>query len=265
MPTQTPLSGTRPSRDALLDTNTLAARWRENGDRRAREALVERFLPLARRLASRYGSPHEAYDDLVQVAALGLLAAIDRYDPARGTAFRSFAVPTILGELKRHFRNTGWSIHVPRGAQEMALRVDQAAREVAARTGRNPRVVELAEYLEVTPEEVVQGIDAGAAHYAKSLDAPLGTDEDGDAKSMIDTLGGADQRYEIVELTASLGAALDRLPELERRAFALRLGHDMRQSDIANELGCSQMHVSRLLRRAGARIRAMMDPCVAAQ
>ncbi len=243
-----------------VDANVLAARWRHRGDRRAREELVERFLPLARKLASRYSSPREPLDDLVQVASVGLLAAIDRFDPDRGTAFRAFAVPTILGELKRHFRNTGWAMHVPRGVQEMALHVEQAAQQITARTGRNPRIDEIAQDLEVSPEQVVEGIDAGSVHYVRSLDAPVHNAEDDDSQSVIDTVGAIDGRYGFVEITASLAVALERLPELERRAFTLRIARDMRQTDIAAALGCSQMNVSRLLRRASTRLREMIDP-----
>jgi RNA polymerase sigma-B factor len=262
MPTQAITEDARRRPGAVTDTNVLARRWRERRDNRAREELVERYLPLARKLASRYAGPNEPFEDLVQVASLGLLQAIDRFDPQRGTTLRSFAIPTILGELKRYFRNTGWSVHVPRGAQELALRVDQATREIAARSGRNPRVQELAEYLEVSAEEILNGIDAGSAHYAKSLDAPLGPSDEDESQAMIDTIGQSDGHYELVEMTGSVAAAVGQLPDMERRAFLLRLAHDMRQSDIARELGCSQMHVSRLLRRATARVREIVDPVI---
>jgi RNA polymerase sigma-B factor len=243
-----------------LDTNALAQRWREQGDRGAREELFARFLPLARKLAARYTNPHEPLEDLVQVASLGLLGAIDRFDPHRGVGFPAFAIPTILGELKRYFRNTGWSAHVPRGAQEMALRVDRAAKQMTAETGRQPRVEELAEYLEVRPEDVLEGLDAGAAHYSISLDAPVVNAEGDEPDSLGDSLGRADDTYGLVETTASLSAAVARLPYLERRALALRLHSDMKQTDIARELNCSQMQVSRLLRRAASKLRKMTDP-----
>jgi RNA polymerase sigma-B factor len=230
----------------------------------AREELVERFMPLARRLAGRYGGPQEPLEDLVQVAAVGLLAAIDRFDPDRGVAFPSFAIPTILGELKRYFRNTGWSVHVPRGSQEMALRVSQATRDLTARSGRPPRVAELAEYLEVTSEEVMGGLDAGTAHYAASLDAPLATTGSDEPRTLIETMGGTEDGYGLAEMTASLGIAMARLPYLERKALSMRLERDIRQTEIAEELGCSQMQVSRLLRRAAARLREMIDPEVPA-
>src|SRR6202161_4027299 len=137
-----------------MDTDELFARWQEHGDRRAREELVERFLPLARNLARRYAGAREPFDDLLQVASLGLVKAIDRFDIDRGAAFSSFAVPTILGELKRYFRDLGWSVHVPRGAQERALKVQEAQERLTTRTGRPPTVHELAEYLELAVEDV---------------------------------------------------------------------------------------------------------------
>ncbi len=240
--------------------NALALRWQEEGDQAARDELFQRFQPLARRLAARYTNPHEPLEDLVQVAYLGLLGAVDRFDPRRGARFSSFAIPTILGELKRYFRNTGWSAHVPRGAQEMALRVDRASARMAADTGRTPRVAELAEYLEVSLEDVIAGLEAGSAHYSVSLDAPApgsGTEE---PQSLGDGLGAGDDGYALVEAKLSLSAAMTRLPHLERRALALRIDGDLKQSEIAEQMGCSQMQVSRLLRRAQANLRALTDP-----
>jgi RNA polymerase sigma-B factor len=245
---------------ADVSPNALALRWREQGDERARQELFERFLPLARRLAGRYRNAHEPMEDLIQVASVGLLGAIDRFDPARGVSLTSFAVPTILGELKRHFRNTGWSAHVPRGAQELALKVSRASGEITARTGRAPRVQELATYLEMSMEDVLAGLDAGSAHYAASLDAPAPGADTEEPQSLGDTLGGDDDRFELVETKLSMAAAIGRLPYMERRAVLLRIEADMKQVDIARELGCSQMHVSRLLRRAAQRLRELTDP-----
>ena len=252
-----------PTPERTLSVNTLALRWREHHDEAAREELLRRFLPLARKLAGRYANPHEPLEDLVQVASVGLLGAIDRFDPRRGVRFPAFAVPTILGELKRYFRNTGWSAHVPRGAQEMALRVDRAARHLAAQTGRHPRVEELAVYLEVTTEDVLAGLDAGTAHYSVSLDAPASNSDGEEPDSLGDSLGSEDDSYGLVETTVSLSVAATRLPYLERRALALRLDQDMKQTEIARELECSQMQVSRLLRRAASRLREMTDPDLA--
>jgi RNA polymerase sigma-B factor len=239
------------------------ARWQDHDDRDAREELFERFRPLARKLAARYSNPHEPIEDLVQVASMGLLGAIDRFDPDRGVRFPAFAVPTILGELKRYFRNTGWSVHVPRGAQELALRVDRATRQIEARQGRHPSVNELAQYLELPQEDVLVGLDAGTAHYSVSLDAPMSAGEDEELPDTLgDSLGGVDESYGLVEATSSLAAALGRLPHLERQALTLRLERDLKQTEIARELGCSQMQVSRLLRRAAARLHDMTDPDV---
>jgi RNA polymerase sigma-B factor len=245
---------------AVASTVELVLRWRDHHDERAREELCERFLPMARRLAGRYRTPHEPFEDLVQVASVGLLGAIDRFDPARGPHFASFAIPTILGELKRHFRNTGWSVHVPRGAQEMAQRVDRAAQEISSRTGQAPRVQELAAYLEMAVEDVLAGLEAGSAHFAGSLDVPIAGADSDEPQTLADRLGGDDDRFALVDAKLSLTAAITQLPYLERRALSLRIDGDMKQVEIARELGCSQMQVSRLLRSASARVRGLTDP-----
>lgn len=239
------------------EINGLVARWQTHADESAREAVLDRFQPLARKLARRYRTPHEPFEDLMQVASVGLLGAIDRFDPSRGSSFASFAIPTILGELKRYFRGTGWAVHVPRGAQEMALKIERAAREIAADSGRDPQLSELAEYLEVSIEDVVTGLDAGSAHYAMSLDAAVTTADADDAVSLMDTIGHQEDGYELVETAASLAQAIGRLPYQERRALSLRLERNLKQNEIAVELGCSQMQVSRLLRRAVSRLREM--------
>ena len=254
-------SRTRPcDSDPPVDTNALAARWRDDGDRRARDEIFDRYLPLARRLARRYDRPHEPFEDLAQVAAIGLLGAIDRFDPARGIRFAAFAIPTILGEMKRYFRAAGWSAHVPRGAQETVMRIERAIRDITAESGRTPGVGQLAEYLEVSAEDVVAGLDARAAHYAMSLSAPVARADGDQPGTLMDTLGSLDGRYEFVEMMASLGAAMARLPYMERRALSLRLQQSRKQSEIARELGCSQMQISRLQRRAAIHLREMTGP-----
>jgi RNA polymerase sigma-B factor len=242
--------------------NALALRWQLHRDRRAREQLFDRFRPLARRLAGRYTNPHEPLEDLVQVAYVGLLGAVDRFDPRRGVRFSSYAIPTILGELKRYFRNTGWSAHVPRGAQEMALRVDRASVQLAADTGRTPSVDELAQYLEIDLEDVLTGLEAGTAHYSVSLDAPAPGSGDEEPQSLGDGLGTGDDGYALVDAKLSLSAAIARLPHLERKALELRIDGDLKQSEVAERMGCSQMQVSRLLRRAQANLRVLTDPPV---
>ncbi len=253
-----------PAVGGRRDTKMLLTRWRADGDVAARDALVERYMPLARRLAGRYAG-QEPLEDLVQVAAVGLVCAIDRFDPDRGVAFSSFAIPTILGEIKRHFRNTGWAVHVPRGAQEMALRVTQATREISSRTGRPPLVHELAEYLEVSTEDVLDGLDAGTAHYAASLDEPVAATESDESRPLVETIPRIEEGYGLVEMSASLADAISRLPHLERRALSMRLERDIKQTEIAAELGCSQMQVSRLLRRGASRVRAMVELTAAAE
>jgi RNA polymerase sigma-B factor len=254
-------SAHRPAVQAL-DTDTLARRWQDDRDQAARRELCERFLPLARKLAGRYRNSHDPFEDLVQVASVGLLGAIERFDPDRGISFASFAVPTILGELKRYFRNTGWSAHVPRGAQEMALRVDRASRDISARTGQAPRVEHLTEYLEISAEEVLVGLEAGTAHYSDSLDAPVAGSDVEEAQSLADTLGTDDPLLSLVDTKLSLRSAIARLPYLERRAVMLRVNGNMKQTEIAHELGCSQMQVSRLLTRAAVRVRDLTDPAL---
>ena len=251
------LAGVDPRALARCETSAL---WSQRETRQGREELVHRFLPMARRLASRYRSVNEPLEDLHQVAMVGLLGAVDRFDPDRGASFPSFAIPTILGELKRHFRSTGWSVHVPRGAQEMALRVDQAARELTSHSGRTPSVQALASHLHVELEDVLLGLDASSAHYSASLDAPApGADPDGPS-ALVDSIGGEDPGIGLVEVAASLTSAIARLPHLERQALTLRLKQDMKQVDIGRHMGCSQMQVSRLLRRAAERLRGAMDP-----
>ena len=240
--------------------DALARRWRYDGDRRARDELAELFLPLACRLAKRYRNPYEPLEDLAQVASVGLLGAIDRFDPSRGIEFRSFAIPTILGELKRHFRNTGWTAHVPRGAQDLALRVDHAAREITDRTGRPPRPDAIAEFLEIGIDDVLVGIDAATAHFSLSLDAPSAGSDAQEPRPLGDELGNGDGGFDLVDTKLSVAVAISHLPHRERTALRLRLEHDLKQSEIAQRMGCSQMQVSRLLRQAAARVRAFTDP-----
>lgn len=252
-------AGSALGRAALLtDNRDLFLRWQQDGDQRAREELVDRFLPLARNLARRYAGAREPFDDLLQVASLGLVKAIDRFDVDRGAAFSSFAVPTILGELKRYFRDLGWSVHVPRGAQEQALKVQEAQERLTSRTGRPPTVDELAQYLELDVEDVLDALETAAAHHSTSLDAPR-EDRGDDSGSLVDTFGEEDQRYELVEETTTISVAARELTARERRVLALRFAGDMTQTQIAEEIGVSQMQVSRILRRALTRLRELTD------
>jgi RNA polymerase sigma-B factor len=236
----------------------LFLRWRRERDRRARDELIERFLPLARKLARRYVPSSEPYEDLVQVASLGLVKAVERFDPNRGFAFTSFAVPTIVGELKRYFRDTGWALHVDRGAQERARKVVDAQHQISGRTGRLPTIDELAQFLEFSQEEVLDGLQTAEAYGAISLDAPLAGDEDG-TPSRLEAIGDEDERLELVDRQATIFAAAKCLPERERRILFLRFGEDLTQSEIAERVGVSQMQVSRLLRRSLQRLRDLTD------
>jgi len=236
-----------------LDTAELFERWQSHGDRRARELLVERFMPVARKLAWRYRGAREPLEDLVQVASVGLLNAIDRFDATRGTSFTSFAVPTIIGEIKRYFRDLGWSVHVPRSSQELALKVENAQRKLMPAIGRSPTVQELAQYLELSIEDVLDALEASAAHHSTSLDAPR-QDGDEEVGTLADSLGTDDERFELIELGATIAPAARQLTERERHVLALRFLEDRTQSEIAEQIGVSQMQVSRILRQSVARL-----------
>jgi RNA polymerase sigma-B factor len=240
------------------DNRELFLRWQRDRDQRAREELVDRFLPLARNLARRYAGAREPFEDLLQVASLGLVKAIDRFDVDRGAAFSSFAVPTILGELKRYFRDLGWAVHVPRGAQEQALKVQEAQERLTSKTGRPPTVHELAEYLELAVDEVLDALETAAAHHSASLDAPR-EDRDDESGSLVDVFGQEDHRYELIEQTTTISAAAKELSPRERRVLALRFAGDMTQTQIADEIGVSQMQVSRILRRALSQLRELTE------
>ena len=240
----------------LVGSEELFRTWRAHGDRHARDELVARFLPLARKLARRYAQSSEPYEDLVQVASLGLVKAIERFDPARGFAFSSFAVPTIVGELKRYFRDTAWALHVDRGAQERARKITDAEQKLSSRTGRAPTVDELAQYLEMSQEEVLDGLQTAEAYGAVSLDAPVSGEED-EESSRLDSLGGDDPELDRADDIATIFAAARHLPARERQILFLRFGEDLTQSEIAEQVGISQMQVSRLLRRSLQRLREL--------
>ncbi|MHB8657968.1 MAG: SigB/SigF/SigG family RNA polymerase sigma factor [Solirubrobacteraceae bacterium] len=233
---------------ASAEVDRLFVAWRRDGDRQARAQLIERFLPLARKLARRYAGASEPVDDLTQVACVGLVNAVDRYDLERGTAFTSFAVPTIVGELKRYFRDFGWSLHVPRGTQETALKVEEAQRMLSARDGRSPSVAELAEYLELEIETVLEAIEAAGAQHCASLDAPH--DEEDGASTLGDSLGHDDERFELVDGSVTIAVVARRLPVRERDVIAMRFIEELTQTQIAARIGVSQMQVSRILRQA---------------
>jgi RNA polymerase sigma-B factor len=236
----------------------LFRRYRDEQDARAREELVMRHLPLARKLAGRYSRSKEPFDDLYQVACLGLIKAIDRFDPDRGVTFASFAVPTILGELKRHFRDKGWSVHLPRGLQEIVLKVQEAETTLGSRLGRSPTVVEIAQYLECEYEVVVEALDALSAHRAASLDAPIETGGEVPGGTRHDVVGSVDERYALVEIYTSLKSAVSALPDADREVISLRFEQNLTQREIAGRIGVSQMQVSRKLRRITGQMRTTM-------
>lgn len=238
-----------------LRTRALATRARK-GDNQAREALIAEHLPLARALARRYRRGSEPLDDLIQVASLGLIKAVDRFDPERGHSFSTFAQPTIVGELLRHFRDTGWGVHVARGTQELALRVRSAAEAIESETGRAATPRQLAERTGASLEAVVEALGALSNRTALSLAAPTGGHDDGGGgdTTIADTLGSADDGFERAEARAILGSAVRCLPDREQKILRLRFVEDMTQSEIAAEIGVSQMQISRLLRQSLERL-----------
>jgi RNA polymerase sigma-B factor len=237
-------SATRP-----VAEQELLRSYCETGDLAARRELVERFLPFARDLAGRYSYTDEPLDDLLQVACIGLLKAIDRYEPSRGTRFTSYAAPTILGELKRHFRDKGWALHVPRNLQERALKAAREGEALAKKLGRSPSVREIAQAVGCSSEELLEAYDAASSYDTASLDAPAAR-ADADGAALVDLLGREDTGYEAVADAEALASAWRELPPQEQRVLELRFLHDMTQREIGEIIGFSQMHVSRLLRRA---------------
>lgn len=227
-------------------------------DPQARDLLVERFRPLAESLARRYAAHGEHLEDLIQVASVGLIKAIDRFEPARGVPFPAFAVPTILGELKRHFRDAGWPVRVPRRVQENALRLKELMAHFGQEAGRSPTVAELAEQTGLSEEECLEAIEALDVQIATSLEAPTAGEG---SPSISETLGTDDDGFLVAEGWAELASHIKALPERERTILVLRFFEGWTQSRIAEELGISQMHVSRLLSNTLERLReALVEP-----
>jgi RNA polymerase sigma-B factor len=223
--------------------------YRQTGDRRAREALVERYLPLARSLARRYVRGGEPLDDLEQVAALALVKAVDGFDADRGSAFSSYAVPSIVGAIKRHYRDCGWSVRPPRELQELALQVRRLEDELSAATGSPPTAVQVAERTGVGVEEVLEAREAHHALHSESLDRPRRSGDDHDC-ALIDSIGARDAEIRRALDRVALEALLDTLDEREREIVRLYYQDELTQAEIGRRLGYSQMHISRLLRRA---------------
>lgn len=246
------MATTSPAFDRNAEAQLLL-RYHRHSDLGAREELTRRLMPLARDLAGRYANSGEPLDDLMQVAYLGLLKAIDRYDLERGSGFVAYAVPTIRGELKRHFRDKGWAMHVPRELQERALAVRRCRATLEGRHGRSPTVREVAAELGCDSEMVLEATMASNQYRLTSLDAPPARDED-DAGSIGDLIGGQDDSYSAIEEREAIAGNWKELSELEREVVSLRLVDELPQREIGLRVGFSQMHVSRVLRRALERL-----------
>jgi RNA polymerase sigma-B factor len=239
---------TRGSDKALL------RRYHEEGDLAAREQLIEQYLSLVRSLARRYAYRGEQLDDLVQIGCIGLIKAIDRFDIDRGVELTTYATPNIIGEIKRHFRDKGWSIRVPRGLQELNVRLSHLLEGLTVQLERSPTIPELAKAAGVDEEDVLEALESGQAYATLSLSAPSGGDEDSDLDPL-ESLGTIEHEYEVSEDRAMLAPGLAALDERERRILHLRFFEGLTQSQIAQQVGISQMHVSRLIRRALEKIR----------
>jgi len=245
-------------RDRAARERLLLERYHHRGDRMARDRLAEEMLPLARALAGRHAGRGEPLDDLIQAATVGLIKAVDRFDAEVGVDFTVFAIPTILGEIKRHFRDRAWAIRVPRRLQEMRMSISDAGTVLAHSLGRAPTVTDIAEYLKVSEEEVLEGLEGARAYSTTSLSTPVGTESG--TLELGDTLGAEDDDYARTELHLSLGPAMKCLNERERLIVTLRFFGNQTQSQIAGQIGVSQMHVSRLLSGALAKLRTRLGP-----
>ena len=240
--------------DPTVDEPTLLRRYHTHGDLEARRQLIERMMALVRRIARRYANRGEALEDLVQVGSIGLVKAVDRFDPARGVKLSTFAEPNISGEIKRHFRDRGWAIHVQRDLQELGAKVNRVTEQLSARLGRAPTVGELAEALDLPRERVLDAVLSNQGYAAASLNERL---EDGGEG--IDRLGGDDDGFDRAETLSLLRDGLETLPEREKRIVFLRFHGGLTQREIADRVGMSQMHVSRLLRRSLDRMRRRLE------
>jgi RNA polymerase sigma-B factor len=236
-----------------LEDSRLLAQYAATQDRRLRDALVERFMPLARSIALRYARGGEPLDDLVQVASLGLLKALERFDPERGVAFSSYAVPTIAGEIRRHFRDRCWTVRPPRSLSDTLCQLDRATEDLTSRLGRAPTIREIGQALELPDEAVLEARQARRELTTASLDEPLQGQEDADA-STGHMLGAEDSGYERAHDRATLQTLTKVLTQRERQVLELRFAHDLTQEEIGKHIGVSQMQVSRLIRHAIAKL-----------
>lgn len=240
-------------------TRELFRRFKEEGDMDAREKLVMSHLNLVRFIANKFKNRGEPIDDLIQVGYLGLLKAIDRFDPSRGLEFTTFATPTIMGEIKRHFRDKGWSVRVPRRLQELSAKVNQATDTLTSQLQRSPTIAEIADYLDATVDEVLEAMESSSAYSSVSLEAPSGADDD-DTPSVIDRYATEDSDLAFTDDRIIIEEALASFSPRERDVIEMRFLKGMTQIEIAERLGISQVQVSRLLRRTLKKIQDKIDP-----
>jgi RNA polymerase sigma-B factor len=233
----------------------LLRRYHEQGDLQAREQLIEQYMSLVRSLARRYSYRGEQLDDLVQIGSIGLIKAIDRFDLSRSVELTTYATPNIIGEIKRHFRDRGWAVRVPRGLQELNVKISKLVEQLTVQLARSPTISELAKAAGVEEEEVLEALESGRAYTALSL-SQGGGQEDGEELDPLETLGDIEHQYEVSENRAVLAPGFRVLDERERAILHLRFFEGLTQSQIAQQVGISQMHVSRLIRRALEKIRA---------
>jgi RNA polymerase sigma-B factor len=234
----------------------LLRRYHEQGDTGAREILIERHLPLVRSLARRYAGRGEGLEDIEQVGAIGLIKAIDRFELSREVSLATYATPNVVGEIKRHFRDKGWAIRVPRALQELNASMSGAIERLTVKLARSPRIGEIAEELKTTPEEVLEALEVGSAYSTVSLSAGPTGDEELDP---LETIGLEDAEFERTEERAALAPALARLPAREREILRMRFEEGLPQTQIAQRVGLSQMHVSRLIRKSLGTMRAELS------
>ena len=242
-----------PAPDSPISDQELLRRYHEGGDRDARERLVQRHLPFVRALARRYAGRGEPLEDIEQVGTIGLLKAIDRYELSRDVALTTYATPNVVGEIKRHFRDRGWAIRIPRGLQELNSRMSSAIERLTSTLGRAPSIAEMAAELETTPEQVLEALEAGSAYAPMSLSSAPSYEGDLDP---MEALGEEDQAFTRSEERATLEPALRGLPDRERQILKKRFEEGLTQTQIAEQIGISQMHVSRLIRKSLGRMRA---------
>ena len=237
-----------------IDDKILLRRYHEDGDLQAREQLIEQYMSLVRSLARRYSYRGEQLEDLVQIGAIGLIKAIDRFDLERGVELTTYATPNIIGEIKRHFRDKGWSVRVPRGLQELNVQLSRLIEELTVQNGRSPTIPELAKAAGVEEEEVLEALESGRAYTSLSLSVGGGGGDDDDLDPL-ESLGTEEHQYEVSEDRAVLAPGFKALDERERKILQLRFFEGLTQSQIAQQVGISQMHVSRLIRRSLEKIR----------